>query len=196
MASGGSQDPQEDLPVGQAHSHSWLGAQKNVVRIFDSKFRASSPARQQAYPLAWDAMSEAQICNPKLYEDFVRYIKDEYVIEGGRNNGEKLSVHSVMNYLGCLIQVAANRFKATGSDSSKLFFTCQDPSASTESAQWLRALKTSVQRDLFERAFTSGEQIDKSAPALELSVLEDMNQAYSREVAPTPIPTPIPKMAP
>jgi len=170
-----------DLPVGLAHSDSWLGAQKNVVRIFDTKFRTSTPAREAAFPTAWLALSEAEAVRPKMYEDFVTYLKIDYLIESGRSKGDRLAVHSVMNYLGCLIQVAANRFKVTGGSEAKLFFTCQDPSSSTEAAQWLRKLKTSVQRDLFERAFTTGETMDKSAPALELSVLQEVNQAYSRE---------------
>ena len=112
-----------ERPLGQAHSETWLAAQKNVVRIFDDKFRASSPRRQAAYPTPWLGMSESQVINPTMYEDFLKYLVDEYVVEAGRSRGERLAVHSVMNYLGCLLQIASNRFKAAGSPEAKLFFT-------------------------------------------------------------------------
>lgn len=93
-----------ERPLGQAHSETWLAAQKNVVRIFDDKFRASSPRRQAAYPTPWLGMSESQVINPTMYEDFLKYLVDEYVVEAGRSRGERLAAHSVMNYLGCLLR--------------------------------------------------------------------------------------------
>ena len=63
-------------------------------------------------------------------------------------------------YLGGLINLAADKFKANGSAAAKLFFTCVDENSTTEYAKWLRGLKKNVTREVVKRASTEGDVID------------------------------------
>ena len=164
-----------------ARSDSWLSTQRNVERIFNDKFRTSSTERAQKYPAAWSELSERQVCCFSLYDDFAKFIAFEYKIEKGEYNGNFLSAGSVLDYLGCLIQIAANKHRASGTPETKLFFTCQDLNSTTDSARWLRGLRNQLQRDLFQRAMDNGEKMDKSAYPLCLPELMSINQAYARE---------------
>ena len=164
-----------------ARSDSWLATQRNVERIFNDKFRTSSPERAAQYPTAWAELSERLVCCYSLYDDFAKYIAFEYKIEKGEYKGNFLSAGSVLDYLGCLIQIAANKHRASGLPETRLFFTCQDLNGTTDSARWLRGLRNNLQRDLFQRAMENGEKMDKSAYPLCLPELMAINQAYARE---------------
>ena len=117
----------------------------NVERIINL-FRQSTEERLQQYPKPWREMGEAACCEPAFYSDFAGFLLHEYVIEGGQYDGEFLSCASVTNYLSCAINMASDRFKATGSNQAKLFFTCLDTNANTDSAQWLRGIKANITR--------------------------------------------------
>ena len=68
------------------------------------------------------------------------------------------------SYLGCLINMAKAIFFPDGKDKTKLFFTCLDLPASTESSVWYAALKGRIDRISFERALLAGENMDSNAP--------------------------------
>jgi len=52
-------------------------------------------------------LSEAQVCKQTVFDDFCKYMTEDYVIESGQYAGQSLSVASVLNYVGCLVQMAA-----------------------------------------------------------------------------------------
>ena len=66
---------------------------------------------------------------------FAKYLYDEYVIEeGSRNEGRFLALGSQLDYVGALVNLAAARFKATGSAELREFFTMLDPKSNSDSA--------------------------------------------------------------
>ena len=162
-----------------ANSESTKATHKNVQRIFNDEFRPSTAARQ-AHPV-WAQLSESQACDFRLYDDFANFLAYEYLIKSSDPVRNHLAIGSVLDYLGALIQCAANRFKAAGSAQTRQFFTCQDTGSSTDSGQWLRGLKDKIEKDLFKRAMENGEVMDHSATALCLPHTQAINQAYARE---------------
>lgn len=163
-----------------AGSDSLKATHRNVQRIFNEEFRTSTPARQAAYPV-WAQLSESQACDFKLYDDYAQYLAYEYLIKSNDPVRNHLAIGSVLDYLGALVQCAANRFKAAGGAETRQFFTCQDAGSSTDSGQWFRGLKDKIEKDLFKRAMENGEVIDHSATALCLPHTKAINQAYARE---------------
>jgi len=125
-----------------ANSESTKATHKNIQRIFNDEFRPSTAARQ-AHPV-WAQLSESQACDFRLYDDFANFLAYEYLIKSSDPVRNHLAIGSVLDYLGALIQCAANRFKAAGSAQTRQFFTCQDTGSSTDSGQWLRGLKDKI----------------------------------------------------
>ena len=77
-----------------------------------------------------------------------------------------LAVGTQLDYFGAALNAAAARFKATGSDRVKIFFTCLDTKASTDEAQWLQKLRDKMVATGFKRAQESGEKVDHSVTPL------------------------------
>ena len=126
-------------------SASWTAQKKNIERIING-FTASTPERKKKYPSPWQALKEETLCSQEFYGEFAQYLLHEYKIEGGQYDGSFLSCATVTNYLSTSINMASDQFKATGSDQTKLFFTCLDTSANTAAAVWLRGLKANITR--------------------------------------------------
>eukprot|EP00966_Prymnesium_polylepis_P333908 7389315-Prymnesium_polylepis.1 len=83
-----------------------------------------------------------------------------------------------MDYLGLLLNLASDRWKVTGSDSVKLFFTCLETNSTTESAVWLRKMKAKMIRICFASAKESGEEMDKSVEPVYREHLRAISKAY------------------
>jgi hypothetical protein len=146
-------------------SDSWQGQQANVRRIFEV-FRTSVPSLTQCFPLPWAELSEGILCSADVYSRFAHYLLYQYTIgEGAKNAGEHLRASSVLNFLGCLINLAAAKFKAAGSADTKLFFTCLDNDSTTEAARWYKGTRKKIKRILFERLRDSGDPIGNSEGA-------------------------------
>lgn len=164
----------------QGDSTAWRDKKTKVVRLFNEKFRPSSEGRQ-SLP-TWELLQESQACSPELYAGFAYFVVNEYIIPPGqRNAGSFLSCNVAINYLCMLLNMACSKFKSTGSDSTKLFFTCLDVNASTEAANWLRGLKKKMTRIVFERCKKDGTELDQSAPPLYTEHVELLSAAYAKE---------------
>ena len=161
-------------------SLSWVQQGKNVLNIFD-KFRTSDPALKTKYPHPFMELPEDVVCDQEIYSLFATYLLDLYKIEGGPSSGNGLMHDSALNYLHILINKGASRFKVTGTDASKLFYTCLDPKASTESAKWLQGMKAQMLRKWFGRTKMSSDCHDNSAPPLYLEHVRKMTRAYAKE---------------
>ena len=124
----------------KGQSDSIVQQRTNVRRIFN-KFRSWQSVAGK-YQVEFDALAEGVVCSKELHEEFATYLVNEdgtgYVQETGQWAGLPLSLGSVEDYLGCLLNLAAQRFKATGQADTKLFFTCLDRNSTTDSARWLR----------------------------------------------------------
>mmetsp|Transcript_37311 Transcript_37311/g.91841 ORF Transcript_37311/g.91841 Transcript_37311/m.91841 type:complete len:136 (+) Transcript_37311:201-608(+) len=118
-------------------SQSWVQQGNNVLNIFN-KFRTSSDELKEKYPAPFMELPEAVVCGQEIYSLFAGYLLNHYKIGGGASSGNALSHDSAVNYLHILLNKGASKFKVTGTDTSKLFFTCLDPKASTESAKWFQ----------------------------------------------------------
>lgn len=145
-------------------SENWEAAKRRVEKIIDEKFRVSSAERMAAYPVAFSKLPEATLTTTTFWEQLGTFFVHEYLIpRGQKNQGEGLSCGVVCNYLSIALNLAANRFKYTGSAQAKLFFTCLDNSACTDSGKWWRCFKKEVQKVIFQRAVKDGDEMDQSA---------------------------------
>ena len=81
-------------------------------------------------------------------------------------------------YLGILLNLSKAEFFATGTDATKLFFTCLDADATTDSSLWYSRLKSSVWKISFDRAMIAGEKMDSSASPLYTEHFAEMVNAH------------------
>ena len=155
-------------------SESWMNQQANAKRLFNL-FAATMEGLGE-----WDTLEEATLIEPKLYQKFADYLVNTYKSETGRNAGNPLSLGTVINTLGIVLNLASTKYKPNGSAETKLFFTCLDPNSTSESARWLRGVKNNITRIVFNRSKEAGEEMDKSATPLYPHHVEAVNRAYAR----------------
>ena len=163
----------------RGNSASSVALRKRAVDQFNL-FRQTTAPRRRSYPRDWHFLPEATVCAMALYTDYVSYLQDEYLIESGARQGKHLRGRTVQNLLGALLVLASDKFKATGTPSTLLFFTCHDEKASTEPANWLRQLRWNVWRTDFQRMVEDGEDLDQSVTPLFLEHIVACVRAYSR----------------
>jgi hypothetical protein len=144
-------------------SASWTGQKKNVVRIFNL-FIEQDEELSTDRAKTWEALSEAALCSPDVYERFAYYMLNVY--EPDQRKGEEhLDGSSTRNYLSIAIHLACDKFKAVGSDDSKRFFDCLDTNSTSEHSKWLRGVKANIERAHCERQDAAGKKLDKSESA-------------------------------
>jgi len=103
-----------------------------------------------------------------------------FKIESGRNRGNFLSMDTATNYLSTIINIQSNKYKTIGSAEAKLFFTCLDSNARTESTTWLKALKSQMRRFIC-RCKDACEDMDQSATPVYLQHVKSMLKAYAKK---------------
>ena len=139
-------------------SPSWAGQQGNVKNIFN-EFAEQDPELDTD----WDNLDEATLCAQPVYERFAHFLLFVYLIPAGvKNAGNPLDGDTPKNYLNIIINLAASKFKATGTDTSKRFFDCLDQDSKADVAIWLRGLRSNMQREIFDRAKSTGAEMDRS----------------------------------
>eukprot|EP00873_Tetraselmis_striata_P036644 jgi/Tetstr1/456908/TSEL_043578.t1 len=79
------------------------------------------------------------------------------------------------------MNMAANKYKAIGTNGSKLFFTCLDINSTTSEAKWWKGLRANIKRLLFQRARDAGDQLDNSETPIYSSDVCNMNAAYAQK---------------
>jgi len=164
-------------------SASSLSYRATVLRVFD-QFRGSSAARAARYPAAFACLPLATATHPGTYVDFSEYLRREYRAKSGRGAGKPLCLSTALGYLGCLLRASCAQHRHSGGLKAQLFFTCLDSASSTTAAHWLRGLKRSMRREMFERAKKEGAVMDHSATSLYLKHLRLMAEALAWEVLP------------
>ncbi len=163
-----------------ANSRSWVMQQSRVQRLLDDFVAQNEPERCDGVR-TWKELREPVVCGCKFYEDLAGWLVKVYKIPAGcKNAGMPLACDTVRNYLGTALQSAEARFKESTRVETQTFLMCLDAGSRSEPAQWLRKLKTKVQRITFMRAKEAGEQLDKSEVPLYLKHVMRVNGAYSR----------------
>lgn len=142
------------------------------------------------YPSIWEELPESILCDKDIYGRLATFLTKVYKTETGKNKGEPLGLDSALGYLGSLLNQAKVKFKAVGSDKSKLFLTCMDENSTTDAGYWLKGLKKNITRDIFQKRVGSGEELDHSAEPIYLLHVRLMvslfqfRQTYESHVCP------------
>ena len=134
----------------KGQSTSWSAQQKNVVRIFDLMAEQDEEL-SLLEEHTWHTLPEQALCSPPVYERFAFFLLYTYEPDAKKAD-EFLDGSTSKNYLATLVNLAADKFKAVGSDASKRFFDCLDTNSTSPSAKWLRGLKANIIRISIERA--------------------------------------------
>jgi hypothetical protein len=148
--------------AGAGESARWTGTKQSVKKVFN-EFAATDASELDG--VSWDELPEETLCSNDVYESFAYYMM--HVRENGTDAKGKpkigLDGSTAGNYLGIVINLAQDKFKANGSHEARQFFNCLDNKSSSPEALWLRKLKSNCTREHIERAKTTGEKLDKSA---------------------------------
>jgi hypothetical protein len=144
----------------KGQSASWSAQQKNVVRIFDL-FAEQDDELSTLDTSTWHALPEQTLSEQGIYDRMAFYMLHLYEPDSKKGD-ERLDGSTVRNYLACLIHLAADKFKAVGTDATKRFFDCLDTNSTSQHAKWLRGLKTNIEREHFARFNAGGKKLDKS----------------------------------
>lgn len=151
--------------TGAGATAEYLGQKVSVKKHFDT-FAATDASELGG--IKWDALSEETLCSKDVYERFAYFLMQVHP------NGLKLGLDgsTAGNYIGIVINLAQDKFKATGSAESRLFFSCLDKQSSSPDAIWLRKLKSNIMREHIERAKLTGTPLDKSAAPIYLPTIK------------------------
>jgi hypothetical protein len=183
--------PDDEVPEDTKIPHDLSRAR--AVEMFEL-WRTSSEERHALCPKVWLKLNAEELCKFEVFDSVGTFIMDEYISTTGKNNGFHLALGTILGYLGLLLNQASDRFKAVGSDSIKMFFTCLDSKANTEAAIWLRKLRNKIVRRCFARAREVGEEMDLSATPLYRDDMNDISRAFvlegSADVGCSPHPLP------
>ena len=132
--------------------------------------------------MPWHDARAESVCRCLVINGFAEHLSEDYIISGGKHDGQHLKLGvTVLDYLGAFMCQCSDRWKATGNDTLKLFFTCQDTKANTESAIWYRKLKARIVRICFDRALEDGESMDNSVAPVYRAHVTSMNIAFAQK---------------
>lgn len=99
--------------VGQSDKHN--AARNNVRRIYALFTQAPDTGDKFKDFPNFQTLPEQLACSMELYEQFAHYMVHVYRIEQqGPTYGQPLLFSSVLDYLGILVNMAANMYKANG----------------------------------------------------------------------------------
>jgi len=128
-----------------------------------ASFICTASLLSRKYGVTFEDIAEDVLNDITIWGEYAHYLKDVYVIQSGTRKGKHLKIHTLLNYFCVSLNAAAAKFKAIGSNQTKLFFTCLDDSSKTAAAQWLQGLKKNLKYELFKRAAEAGESVIDSA---------------------------------
>ena len=128
-------------------------------------------ARRTKFPKSFKAMTAKEVCRPIVFETFGLWLAAEQEYAPG----------TAIGYFNALLHNASNRFKGTGDDSIRMFFTCTDSKSSTSEAEWLRKLRNKVWGICFRRMDAAGEDPDHSPTPLYNEDLIPLYMRWSRQ---------------
>eukprot|EP00959_Pyramimonas_sp_CCMP1952_P170317 3558579-Pyramimonas_sp.AAC.1 len=97
--------------IGQSAKHQQQ--RKNVLRIYNL-FAAQPDCPQAFKPFTqFYELPEGLMCSRALYAEFAGFLLDVYRIDQGPNKGQPLRCGSILDYMGIILNLAANEHKAT-----------------------------------------------------------------------------------
>ena len=127
-------------------SASWQQSKKNVKNIVNMFLKTTRDRQALAGPPAtMDSITAEQACNQQLYEEFAGYLANEYICT--RGTSQYLKVNPAVCYLNLFALELSNKYKHT-SDATRLFFTCKDVKAYTDSWVWFNGVRTNMKLSL------------------------------------------------
>ena len=167
---------------GRGTSKSSVSLRTRSKGIFE-EWRSASTEATAHCPAEWDKLPATILCACAVYNMFAHFVAKDYLIKDGVGVGKHLALKTALGYLCCLVNLASDKFKATGDARVQVFFTCLDARASTRTpeAVWFRGLKINIVRICFQRARDDGEELDKSAVPLYLAHVRSMMRALFLE---------------
>ena len=148
----------------KGQSSSWLSRQASVFASFD-EFLTSTASGLETRK-TWAVLTESELIDPALYEQWSGWLYDHIIADGEKNAGQHLQVNVALSAVSIMLHRGANKYGKTGSDAAKLFFTCLIPKGKTEAALWLQVVRRNTVRMFFVRAMDSGGVVDFSATPL------------------------------
>ena len=134
---------------------------------------------KQLYPVMWDSLPKMTVCSSPMYAHFATFLVTIYLIDVGAYKNQKLSLGSVLDYMGILIQLAYRKYKEDKDRNVYDFFTCLNIKADSASARWWQGTKKNIIRSVLERAKEEGEVLDKSVPPVYLEHIAKMRRILS-----------------
>ena len=161
-------------------SKSHANTKARSLDLFE-EYRVSSDEAKKLLPRTWNQLTAAQVCRIPVWDGYAEYVS-RVPKQTGPDAGETtLAIGTVLDYLGAALNCAAARFKATGDDSVKIFFTCLDSKSSTDEAVWLQKLRNRLIREALEDAKETGAVLDKSCTPIDSEHVRAMARALSLE---------------
>ena len=97
-------------------------SKRRALDLFE-EWRTSHEDRKALCPVPWAHLTAEQICKEEVFDGYACFLTDEKLSESGKNQGCHLSLGTILQYLGCLLNQAEARFAPNGSAAIKLFFT-------------------------------------------------------------------------
>ncbi len=152
---------------------------ENVRNLFD-EFRNSSPETRARYNKPFKDLPENIACCQETFSQFLHYLIHVYEKKGKAGENKPLKVDVALQYLRNLLHQASVIWKSTGTDRTKLFFTCLDRNAETADAKWLQGLKKNAARVALERLEESGGAVEPGTYPIGLCNVMKMIEAYAR----------------
>ena len=94
----------------RGQSVSMSNTRKASLKAFEL-FRTCDPAITAMLPRPWGDLTAEELCTMDVWARFATYLHDTHK----KDNGEYLATGTVIDYLGAALNMASDRFKATGS---------------------------------------------------------------------------------
>ena len=153
---------------------SWNSQQQSAYSHFEA-FRQSLTARERGELGAdaeWEEMTNDALQNWKLWEKFAGYMITRAIVKKGRNKGRTFHWNTATNYLRHVINRGKDKFAGDLADrKTSLFYTCVDPSSTSEARKRLTTLQAGTKSAGFKLKLQQGEPTDMSASPLYLKEL-------------------------
>ena len=133
-------------------------SKNNILNILNQFIEQDAECSGQ-----WSSQSEEDLCSAPFYERFSYFLLYKYVKPAGvRGAGEPLDGDTPKVYLNLAVNLAADKFKGTGTEATKKFFQCLDKGSQCAEALWLRGQRVNITRQVFLRAKMTGKEMDMS----------------------------------
>ena len=127
---------------GEGTTADYLRQKASVKSIFDTFAKTDDSALNE---VCWDALPEETLCSKPVYERFSYYLMHVHPngTDSKGNPRHGLDGSTATKYLGIMVNLAADKFKASGNiGDTKQFFSCLDKMSTSPEALWLRKLKS------------------------------------------------------